>query len=330
MGYIVYERAHHASLQQCEQRTTVGLSMIGDASLKPLKKPLSYQEQIAHLQSSHGLHISDPAQAERILSRVNYYRLSAYGIGLYNVDGETFRDDVSLDTLHDLYEFDAILRNTLFSAIEEIEISLRTKIAYHVGMKYGPEGHMDSQCFEPRQNKRGEFIYDKFKSNVQREILHQGQTPIVKHHEHAYGGHYPIWVAVELFSFGTLSMFFSVMKPEDKKAIAEQFRVHFSFLESWIISLVEIRNLCAHYCRLYNRPLTKSPKLFTEHKRFHSDRIFPSVFMLGYLLENKNKWRVLVEDLVNLIGAYPDVKLTFIGFPDDWIDLLRAHPRRNG
>lgn len=304
--------------------------MIGDSLVKPLKKALTYQEQIEHLTTSHKLSISDPAYAKTILSRVNYYRLSAYGIGLCEDDGETFRQGVCLETLHGLYEFDAKLRNLLFPIIEEIEVSIRTKIAYYIGVKYGAEGYVNAGNFILKTNKRGEPLFDKFIGIFEREKRSQGETPIVKHHEDVYGGHYPVWVAVELLSFGTLSMLYSILIPSDKKNISSNFKVGHPYFESWLISLVEVRNLCAHYCRLYNRPLTKAPRLFPEHKGIHSDRIFPTIFMMGYLLENKNKWRVFVQDLINLIGAYPDVNLHFIGFPNNWVELMTLHPRGNG
>ena len=47
-----------------------------------LKDALTYEQQVDHLKNIHKLVIPSEKEAVSILSRVNYYRLSAYGIGL--------------------------------------------------------------------------------------------------------------------------------------------------------------------------------------------------------------------------------------------------------
>ena len=52
----------------------------------PLKPALTFDEQIERLKNEHAVIIQDRSSAKDILSRVNYYRLSAYGIGLKRKD----------------------------------------------------------------------------------------------------------------------------------------------------------------------------------------------------------------------------------------------------
>ncbi len=47
-----------------------------------VKRPLSYSEQIERLKFFHKIQIEDDNQAKEILQKINYYRLSGYGIGL--------------------------------------------------------------------------------------------------------------------------------------------------------------------------------------------------------------------------------------------------------
>ncbi len=51
-----------------------------------LKPALNYEEQIEHLIKAHNPFIDDKEKAIRTLKRVNYYRLSAYGIWLTQKD----------------------------------------------------------------------------------------------------------------------------------------------------------------------------------------------------------------------------------------------------
>ncbi len=50
--------------------------------MRALKEALDFDEQIKRLRDVHALEINDEEQAKEILAKVNYYRLSAYGIGL--------------------------------------------------------------------------------------------------------------------------------------------------------------------------------------------------------------------------------------------------------
>ena len=63
-----------------------------------VKCPLSYSEQIERLKNFHKMKIEDDNQAKEILQKINYYRLSGYGIGLIktNID-KVFLYNISLD-----------------------------------------------------------------------------------------------------------------------------------------------------------------------------------------------------------------------------------------
>lgn len=50
-----------------------------------LKPALNYEEQITKLKVDHNLKIKDEIYAMEILKKVNYYRLSGYGIVLKKI-----------------------------------------------------------------------------------------------------------------------------------------------------------------------------------------------------------------------------------------------------
>lgn len=49
--------------------------------------------------------------------------------------------------------------------------------------------------------------------------------------------------------------------------IALTYNVSYTYFESWIESISYIRNICAHYGRLYNAKLTKTPKLYQQYTK---------------------------------------------------------------
>jgi abortive infection bacteriophage resistance protein len=296
--------------------------------MKPLKKALTYEQQIEHLKNSHGLEIPNLDSALNILKRVNYYRLSAYGIGLKkDSDPEMFQDGISIDYLFDLYSFDSSFRSLVLHTVEQIEIQLRTQIAYYLSLKYGAEGYLNPDNFITKVKKDGTDIHSSVIASFRNECKRQNKVPFVIHHNEQYGGHFPLWVAIELFSFGNLSSLLDIMKDEDKKQIAALYNTEPKYLKSWVLSLVEVRNICAHYSRLYNMPLKQTPFLYSEYREFRNERInkiFPVLLVIKRMLaDNQELWDSFFIDLCSLIKDYSNVlNLSFIGFPTNWKSVL--------
>ena len=96
--------------------------------MNEVKPPLSYEGQIDKL-CKKGCIIDDDSFCRDVLVNVGYYRLSAYFLPFKNADGN-YIDNLSFERVYRVYEFDRKLRNLLFSAIEVIEVSLRTKLAH--------------------------------------------------------------------------------------------------------------------------------------------------------------------------------------------------------
>ena len=273
--------------------------------------------------------INDRNQAKEILKSVNYYRLSGYGIGLKEkTDKEKYINGTSLDLLYSLYQFDSNLRNLLIHTIEYIEIQFRSHISYLLAMKYDAEGYMVSNNFKDKILKNGESAHSNIIKHLTDEYERQRNTPFVKHHLNQYSGHFPIWVAIELFTFGNLASLYSIMKDDDKKAIASLYKTNYNLLISWILSLVETRNICAHYGRLYNALLKQAPGLLVKHKIYRQkyNKLFPVILAMKYILFNKlNIWQDFYTKLAKLLIQNSSViNLSFMGFPQDWEIVLSS------
>ena len=105
------------------------------------------------------------------------------------------------------------------------------------------------------------------------------------------------YALVEIFSFGTLSKFFKNMKSSDKKVVAGTYGVSYVYFESWIESIAYVRNLCAHYGRLYNAKLTKTPKLYSHDRMLGTANIciFGILVCLKYILPPDRHWIEFVD-----------------------------------
>ena len=284
------------------------------------KPPTTFKEQV-ELYKCRKLHIEDSEYAEKILQRVNYYRLTAYGLTLKDpLLKDEYAVGSSFNKMLSLYEFDRRLRLLLLGALETIEISFRTHISYEIAHKFGPMGYRD----------RKNFINEKFHQDSITELdslidkSRKGEL-FIEHHFKKYDGVIPIWAAIEVTSFGFLSKFYRNLNEEIKKHIAiTYYNVPYPYLESWLQTLSNVRNVCAHYGRLYNKQLTFKPRLFKEEiKQFSNRYTYAAIYITERLL-TKTEGNRFIMDLEALISEYEeDIDFSHIGFPSKWKELLK-------
>ena len=114
------------------------------------------------------------------------------------------------------------------------------------------------------------------------------------------------------------------MKNQDKKAVARTFGVGYTYLESWLESIAYVRNICAHYGRLYNAKLAKTPMLYKEYTAYGigNNRVFGVLLCMKQLLKNDDHWDLFVDNIEILFDKYEQVDIRTMGFPEDWKELL--------
>ena len=291
------------------------------SKLKQHQPALSIEEQIGNL-ISIGLEIEDVDYAADILNDISYFRLvKAFGLGL-KPKNKIF-DGVKFKQIVNLYYFNSDLRQLLFPAIETIEVILRCRIANFFSSEYGCFGYKDSSNFQSPD------YHFAFVNDINSEIKRNGRTPFVKNFMTNYeGGEIPFYALIELFSFGLLSKFFKNLRSDDKKEIAKSFGISYKYFESWVESISYVRNICAHYGRLYNMKLTKSPKLYPQHKGISNYRIFGIILSLKYMLYKNKAWSTVHGGLIVLMSMYKEVDASKMGFPENWKIILAETPER--
>ena len=288
----------------------------------PVKPARSYEEQAHRLLEVHNLDAGNTDRARHILSTVNYYRLTTYGKHLRKADNpDHFIDGVTLDLLYDLYRFDMGLRHAILPVLEFFEVQLRAKLSYHLAMTYGSTGYTCAANFKPDKQSQGSYksLMNKFKTEVRR----QDDLPFVRHHNQKYGGQFPVWAAVELFSFGMLAQLFDILTEDDQWAVSKQYALTPEELDALIASAVDVRNICAHYSRLYNQEIDDKPILIAKYKPYENKFVFPTLLMLKCAVGDHPVYRRMIRDVAELAEDFPHTDLALCGFPKDWEDVLR-------
>lgn len=283
---------------------------------KEIKCPTTYEEQLG-LFRKRGCSITNPDYCIERLQSIGYYRISGYFLP-FKVSSEEYQKGLPLERIFKIYEFDSFLRQLLFRAIEEVEIYLRSQLSYFFAHKYGALGYRDEANFSQYHN------HEKFTRKYNQEIDNNKTVLFVKHHMDVYDGNFPIWVLMELFTFGMLSFFYSDLKMQDKKQIArDAFNTVPKNLSSWLRCCTDLRNICAHYGRLYYRIFSVIPASITVPSGTER-KLWSILLCVRSVYPSAEKWnREFVPSLAKIIECYSDdIVLYHLSFPDNWKELI--------
>lgn len=286
--------------------------------LKKHQPPMTIDEQVENLKNI-GLIVDDEEYAKKILNDISYFRLiKAYSLNLKSKNG-CYNKQTTFKEIVDLYLFNSNFRQLIFPEIEKVEINVRCRLANFFAEQYGVLGYLQAENFS-NENYHAQFLED-----IKEEVRRNSKAPFVRNFKENYeGGNLPIYALVEVFSFGTLSKFYKNMLNKDKKAIAKTFGVGYTYFESWLESISYVRNICAHYGRIYNAKLSKTPILYKEYTQvgIGNNRIYGVLLCLKYLLKDDDHWNLFVDKIELLFDKYPCVQISTMGFPEDWKVLL--------
>ncbi|MEJ1407000.1 MAG: Abi family protein [Candidatus Sedimenticola sp. (ex Thyasira tokunagai)] len=271
--------------------------------------------------------IPDPAKAEFYLSQLNYYRFAAYCLP-FEQDHATHQliPGTSFDDILNLYIFDRELRLLLLDAIERVEVSLRTQMAYHLSHRRNTaHPHLDQALF----HNLGKY---KAGLNSLHTEVAKSREDFIRHLTTKYQEALPpIWAVVELMTMGQLSKWFSNIKArQDRNAISQVYGLDEKVMTSFCEHLSLVRNIAAHHARLWNRGITKKMRLpvngsgdllnsllvLPETDR-RSRKLYNTFTMTLYLMNviaPDHHWKRRLKGLI----ATHAIDVSKIGFPADW------------
>jgi len=295
------------------------------------KPPLSVANQLDQW-IDRGLHVPDREQARHYLSVISYYRLSAYTLPFQVGNPEHhFRPGTSFGHILDLYIFDRELRLLLLDAIERIEVALRASMTNILSHHHGSHAYLQTEIFDTR------YDHPWLIQRVRKQCEESHAEPFIAHYRSNYSLPElpPIWMVMEILTFKEVSVLFANLKQQtDKKAFARFWGLPDPVLRSWFRALSDLRNVCAHHSRTWNRefgsrPLIpkKKPSLWPDLQKPLADPCIEPTRRLYYFLvvietllrianpESTWRWR-----LKELMERHPGISRAHMGMPDDWMD----------
>lgn len=314
--YLCIENFRHASRRTAYQGGTFSFHM------RYTKKPISVANQIALLKD-RGLVIKDEQKAEEQLKIISYFRLADYLQPLEtDHQAHAFKENATFEKALDLYYFDKELRALLFTAIQSVEVALRSKMIHHCAMAYGAHWFMNESLFKDKnifETTLKKVVSDTERSKEEyiKEYFRDYSEPMLP----------PAWKTLEVITFGSLSkMYENLREKAVKREIAREMGVPTHLiLENWIQCTAVMRNLCCHHNRVWNRAFAVKPQLPERlNGRWISKplvvpvKLYWQLCVFQYLEDAIHPENTFRMQLQSLLARYPMVDVRAMGFPLDW------------
>lgn len=315
------------------------------STLLPYKKTYLTSTQLCQKLQDQGLQFDNLDVAKKVLERCSYYRFKAYLFPFKNIANKQYRQGSRFEQGHELYQFDAKLRTFLFSVIEKIEIGVRSALDQWITQQEGnPFWYLDSSLFlnNGKQQRTVSTVHQNFSSSKEEYAIHY-RNKYYNEYCPFHRGLPPAWVALELMTFGNvlaLMQSFSLESIQKLKLNRFTKRIlkidKFMTLCNWMDSIRQVRNVCGHHGRLFNRNLA-SPKsikqildgsiqlVLTKPNENHEqieqlNRIYAHICAIQKIYTELGHDEKFGYTLVELFEEYPTAKLFLdsMGFPKEW------------
>lgn len=252
-------------------------------------KPFRTTSQLVQILQERGLFVDDIDAATSFLRNTNYYRFTGYS-RYFQVDPGKRRNEylqgTTFEKIKELILRDDELRMRLFVPISEVEMVIRTRFAHLSGREFGANSfylQMENYISDtPETSKRIRSVANELRDTSSRMVMHYRDGDDVSR--------VPIWVAVEVLSFGKLSWMIETLNVDGlREQLADDLGYSRATFPRVVHALSALRNSCAHHSQLWHRNLSiQCPLPINKRERprdlkFHEHGIYPAVLALNKL-----------------------------------------------
>ena len=275
------------------------------------------------LKNNRGMVITDEAKAERYLTNISYHRLSAYIFPFYQIPKTNLllKSGTTFEKVLTLYRFDKKLRILLFNEMEKIEVAIRCVLA-----NFGCKELHDDYWITNSTYFANSVRFNQTMTVIDKELDGSKEDYIENFRASFIEPYPPTWMITEVLSFGNLNYIYSnIANNQLRKQIADYFGVKPIVFVSWLTVLSNLRNMCCHHARVWNREFALKPaealKLkgaWVDTSKLDNKRVYYRLCIVKYLLNIISPNNDISDKLNHLFAEYPQIDLSAMGFPVDW------------
>jgi abortive infection bacteriophage resistance protein len=293
-----------------------------------------------------GLVIEDEEYAKEVLLRENYFFLTGYRhLFMESDNNKVYKKGTTFEELYSLFLFDREFRNIIFKNLLIVENNAKSIFSYQLSKKYGykENDYLKPANFDmsPEKSRQVNDLIKKMKRQVR---VNGYQHSATMHYLNNYG-YIPLWVLVKVLSFGIISEFYSILKRDDKVAIAKIYNIDVEDLTNYLSILANYRNVCAHEDILYENKTQRCinntvyhillgiEKEDGEYVKGKND-LFALLIILRQILSNEDVKNLIleldrvIENLkINLHSISIEKVLERMGFPNNWKEIANIEKR---
>ena len=288
-------------------------------------KTCTLPQDLIPLLRNRGLSISDEQRAISYLTNIGYFRLSAYLHPLLKEPKteHRYKTGATFEMALNMYRFDRKLRVLLFNEIEKIEVAIRSAMNNYISDGLNDVFWMTNAAYF--NNPAG---FSKSLLLIQSEI-DRTKEDFIDHFTNKYANPYPpAWMISEIIPLGVLCGVYNNLKNTGvRKKVAHQFRLPVPVFSSWILALANLRNVCCHHNRTWNKnhlvvPSDLQNPAFPWIDTSATDprRIYFRICIIKYLLFTVSPNNSFAQKLKSMAAEYPTVDVYAMGFPANWQD----------
>jgi len=318
---------------------------------------LKYDKQIDRL-IERGLSIKEDEKinVERILKTENYYNVINGYKCIFLDEGKTeealddrYKEGSRFTEIYEVFLFDRELRNLFLRSLLIFESHFKSIVAYRFSETYREaDAYFAEENFIKDMNSRAEV---KKLISITGDIINDKKNKeghSIKHYYDKPGKNVPLWVLVNDYTFGNISMFYTLLEAKLKNNIAREFsnlykdeysiniRITPKMLSSISKTATHFRNCCAHEMTLYNSSLNQraavsaiSEELDVDAKYLQKNGLFSMYIQLKAVLPKQefSKLKIgmmtLLRELEESINSDAYRTITGImGFSKDWDTII--------
>ena len=289
-----------------------------------MKKNLTFLEQ-AELLEKRGIKINNLESVSNKLKTISYYKLKEFAepFNIRKYGQEPLYENVTFEEILQRYYQDKNLRIYLMHAIEKIEISFKTIIAYNLG-KLGAYGYLD----EGSWINRSDFLRNKaaFKNIFEKHSRENFYEVEIDYKKGLYSRKVPsVWIFINSLTFGEVVKIYEIMSLKREREVAKYYKLNKDNLDSFIRAVKLIRNLCAHNNNIIDFRFKTFPVILNEWKPYIKDfskndkdgsHLAVVVLVIKYFVDiiNPNyKYRRIKKTIIRIING-SDERARMLGF----------------
>lgn len=272
------------------------------------KPHASASDRVTHLRNK-GLYIAQPNVTARKIEQIGYHRLRIYFLSRrqLNIPNRPFVAGTTFKDIIQLYECDVKLRNACFSAVGQFEILFRNSISEALSKTHGSHPYFELTAFKDVASRLDAVktftdIYKRSKDRRARHYSATYSTPILP----------PIWTMKEFLTFGASSRVYQNLAGNLRTAISNNFGVPSDqVFTNWVTCLVDLRNICAHHDRLFNRSFQKQPMTLRSAAvpapTVDREKLKAVLQCLDYMVEKRGEALKTTDNVAKIMRRYPAI-----------------------